>query len=69
MEAAAKRTGMNLSEYVNKTFGANIFGDISVLNKAALAQAEKDKAEGKVAKPKAGGVYQGVAIYSKINKI
>ncbi|MBO7712207.1 MAG: hypothetical protein J6S85_01730 [Methanobrevibacter sp.] len=55
LEAGAKRMGMGLSEYVDKTFGKTIFGDTEVLQKAALRQ------EGKNASKKAGGAFQGTA--------
>lgn len=54
LEAAAKRTGMNLTEYVNKTFGNQIFGSKEDFAQAASAQG--DKVSGK-----AGGVNQGIA--------
>ena len=54
LEAAAKRTGMNLTEYVNKTFGNEIFGSQEDFSRAASAQG--DNVSGK-----AGGVNPGVA--------
>ena len=54
LEAAAKRTGMNLTEYVNKTFGNNIFGSQEDFTNTAAAQ-------GDTATGKAGGVNQGIA--------
>ena len=54
LEAAAKRTGMNLTEYVNKTFGNQIFGSQEDFAQSAAAQ-------GDTATGKAGGVNQGVA--------
>jgi len=54
LEAAAKRTGMNLTEYVNKTFGNQIFGSQEDFANTAAAQ-------GDTATGKAGGVNQGVA--------
>ena len=40
LEAGAKRVGMNLTEYVNKTFGNKIFGDMAEFEKAAAAQGD-----------------------------
>lgn len=61
LEAAAKRNGMSLTEYVNKTFGNEIFGDQAELQKAALRQAAQDIKEGKKVTKKAGGVDVGIA--------
>ena len=54
LEAAAKRIGMNLSDYVDRTFGEQIFGTQEDFAKSAAAQ--NDAVTGK-----AGGVKQGVA--------
>lgn len=61
LEAAAKRQNMSLTEYVNKTFGNEIFGDTRELQQAALAQAKEDLEKGKKVTRKAGGVDVGVA--------
>ena len=61
LEAAAKRQHMSLTDYVNKTFGTQIFGDRRVLQRAAFAQAQQDIKNGKIPKAKAGGVDVGTA--------
>ena len=54
IESAARRMGMGLNEYVNKTFGNQIFGSREEFASASLAQGED-------VNKKAGGMYQGVA--------
>ena len=54
IESAAKRMNMSLSDYVNKTFGNQIFGTREQFAQSALAQ-------GDTISDKAGGMNQGVA--------
>ena len=54
IESAARRMNMGLAEYVNKTFGNQIFGTYEQFTNASLAQNED-------VKTKAGGMTQGVA--------
>ena len=54
IESAAKRMDMSLSDYVNKTFGNQIFGSREEFAQSALAQGEQIN-------DKAGGMNQGVA--------
>ena len=54
IESAAKRMDMSLSDYVNKTFGNNIFGTREQFAQSALAQGDQIT-------DKAGGMNQGVA--------
>ena len=54
IESAAKRMDMSLSDYVNKTFGNNIFGTREQFAQSALAQGDQIA-------DKAGGMNQGVA--------
>ena len=54
IESAARRMNMGLNEYINKTFGSQIFGSREEFAEASLAQGED-------VNKKAGGMYQGVA--------
>lgn len=54
IESAARRMNMGLDEYVNKTFGNQIFGSREEFAEATLAQGEN-------VNTKAGGMTQGVA--------
>ena len=54
IESAARRMNMGLAEYVNKTFGSQIFGSSEEFASASLAQGEN-------VNKKAGGMKQGVA--------
>ena len=54
IEAGAKRMGMSVTEYVNKTFGEHIFGTMDQFTEEAAAQGDSVKG-------KAGGVNVGVA--------
>ena len=54
IESAAKRMDMSLSDYVNKTFGNQIFGSREEFAQSALAQGDQIN-------DKAGGMNQGVA--------
>ncbi len=54
IESAARRMNMGLAEYVNKTFGSQIFGSYEDFSSASLAQGEN-------VNKKAGGMKQGLA--------
>ena len=54
IESAARRMNMGLNDYVNKTFGNQIFGSREEFEQATLAQGEN-------VDTKAGGMTQGVA--------
>ena len=60
LEAGAKRMGMSITDYVNKTFGNSIFGTREDFAKASLRQGED-------VNMKAGGVSVGVAQQGKYN--